>query len=69
MEGERRSNVQLVVSISSILSVIVASVSVLSFIQLAEKRITTMEVRLENLIEVVKENGRAFRESDSKMKR
>lgn len=46
---ERRSNLQLIISVSSILSVLVASISIISFTQLAERRITTMEVRIEYL--------------------
>lgn len=54
MMDERRSNVQLIVAISSILSVIVASISLISFVQLAERRITTMEVRIEYLSDLIK---------------
>jgi len=64
---ERRSNIQLIVSVSSILSVLIASMSIISFIQLAERRITTMEIRIEGLAEVVKENRVLFGR-DSKMK-
>lgn len=57
MEGigmeERRSQSQLVIAISSLLSVIVGSISLIAFVQSSEKRITTMEIRIENLKEGV----------------
>lgn len=46
---ERRNNNQLVIAIATILSIVVGSVSLITFIQTSEKRITTMEVRLESL--------------------
>lgn len=46
---ERRSQVQLIIAVSTVLSIMVGSVSLISFIQSAERRITTMEIRLENI--------------------
>ena len=46
---ERRSTTQLVIAISTILSIMVGSISLITFVQSSEKRITTMEVRLESL--------------------
>ena len=48
---QKRSPVQMIVSISTILSVIVGSISLLSFVQTAERRLTTIEIRLENLVD------------------
>jgi preprotein translocase subunit SecY len=49
MADERRSSGQMIVAIATIVSVIVGSVSLIAFIQTAERRITTMEVRIETL--------------------
>lgn len=49
MIDERRSQVQLIVAVSTVLSIMVGSVSLVSFIQSAERRLTTMEIRLENI--------------------
>lgn len=50
---ERRGNLQLIISITSVLSLMVASITVITFIQTSERRITTMEVRIENLKDVI----------------
>lgn len=49
MIDERRGSGQMVVAIATIVSIIVGSVSLIAFVQSSEKRITTMEVRLETL--------------------
>lgn len=49
MIDERRGSGQMVVAVATIVSIIVGSVSLIAFIQSSEKRITTMEVRLETL--------------------
>jgi preprotein translocase subunit SecY len=64
---ERRGGAQLIVSVSMVVSLLVASISLVTFIQSAERRITVIEVKLEQVIrslERVEEIGE--RKKDSK---
>lgn len=49
MQEDRRSSNQLTIAIASILSIIVGSISLITFVQSSERRLTTMEVRIETL--------------------
>lgn len=50
---ERRGSAQSILAVSTILSIMVATASLLSFIQSSERRTTAMEVKIEVLIDKI----------------
>jgi uncharacterized membrane-anchored protein YhcB (DUF1043 family) len=46
---ERRNSGQMIIAVATVVSIIVGSISLITFVQSSERRITTMEVRIESL--------------------
>lgn len=69
MPEERRGSAQSILAVSTIVSIIVGAVSILAYIQSAERRTTVMEVKIEHQTKTIEKMEEMLKQIEQRLKR